>query len=458
MIRINQDRKKKNVKRESWGSQAGFLLATVGSAVGLGNVWRFPTVTALNGGGAFVLVYLVIILLLGLPVMIAELTLGRAGKSNVIGVFTRLAPRSKWWLAGVLPLAASFIILSFYAVIAGWTLLYIFSSLAGFTAGLDTAGLASLFAVLTETPVYPVAAQAVFLILTVAIVVVGVKKGIERWGLVLMPGIFLFLIILFIRTMFFKGVWSGIAWFLRPNLAALSFSTVLDAVGQVFFSFSLGMGAILTYGSYLPRDSDIPRNSFYISVVDLGVAILAGLIVIPSLFVFGLDPETGPGLIFITLPAVFNTIPLSMLWATLFFLLLAFAALTSAISMLEVIVAYLIEELRWTRFTAAAAAGAGVFLLGVPAALSRGVLRGVLIGGLDIFAFLDFIASNLMLPLGGLLLIIFVGWVWGVRKAAREIRTLGVGFRLEGAWSFLVRFVVPLAIGYILISGLRPKG
>jgi NSS family neurotransmitter:Na+ symporter len=342
------------------------------------------------------------------------------------------------------------------AVIAGWTLLYIFGSLAGYTANLDAAGLAGLFAVLTESPVFPVAAQLVFLALTVSIVIIGVKKGIERWGLVLMPGILVFLLILFLRTIFFPGVWGGIAWFLRPNLQALSIFTVLDAVGQVFFSFSLGMGAILTYGSYLPRDTDIPASSLVIALVNLGVALLAGLIVIPSLFVFGLDPDTGPGLIFITLPAVFNTIPLGMFWSTLFFMLLAFAALTSAISMLEVVVAYLIEELGWRRFSSALAAGAAVFALSVPAGLSRGVLGGVKIGGLDIFAFLDYIASNLMLALGGLFMIIFVGWVWDARRASREIRQQGVSFRLQGAWSLLVRFVVPLAIAYILFSGLRP--
>jgi neurotransmitter:Na+ symporter, NSS family len=421
----------------------------------LGNVWRFPTVVAENGGGTFVLVYLVVVFLVGIPMMIVELTMGRAGKRNVIGLFRRLAPRSGWWLAGLFPVAASFIVLSFYSVVAGWVLLYIFSSLAGFTAGLDAAGLEGLFAAISGNSAYPLIGQALFLFVTAAIVVVGIKKGIERWGKVLMPGIFFLLLVFFIRTMFFEGVWEGIVWFLQPDLGALTFGTALEAVGQVFFSFSLGMGAIITYGSYLPRDSNIPHNSLLISMADVGVALLTGLIVIPSLFVFGLSPETGPGLIFITLPSIFNTLPFGILWSSTFFLLLAFAALTSAISLLEVLVAYLVEEMRWSRFTSALTASLGIFALSIPAALSQGVLAGISVGGLDIFEFLDFTTSNVLLPLGGLLAVLFTAWIWGAKKAVREIEAAGNAFKLQGAWSLLVRFVVPLAIAYILFSGLR---
>lgn len=443
-------------KRENWGSQWGFILATVGSAVGLGNVWRFPTVVAENGGGTFVLIYLAVIFVIGIPMMIAELTMGRAGRRNVIGVFRRLVPRTGWWLAGLFPLAASFVILSFYSVVAGWTLIYIVGSLAGVTAGLDAGGLTAFFESLTADPVYPLVAQGFFLLLTASIVIVGIKKGIERWSMILMPGILLLLLILLLRAVFFEGYWSGVVWFLSPQPGAFTFGTALEAVGQVFFSFSLGMGAILTYGSYLPRDSNIPRNSLYISMADLGVALLTGLIVIPSLFVFGFDPETGPGLIFSALPAVFNTLPLSMLWSTIFFLLLSFAALTSAVSLLEVVTAYLREENGWSRFSATLLAVAGIFVLSVPAALSRGVLGQVRIGGLDIFDFLDFTASNMLLPLGGLLLVLFAGWIWGTGRAAAEINKAGHRFEMVRVWSILVRFVAPLGIAYILFNGLRP--
>lgn len=437
--------------REQWGTRWGFILATVGSAVGLGNVWRFPTVVAENGGGTFLIIYLVVVLLIGIPIMIAEITLGRAGKQNVIGTIKSLSPRRGWWVIGILPIAASFIILSFYFVVAGWTLLYILGSVSGITSGLETKELTQLFAGITGNPVLPLIAQAVFITITVTIVILGIKKGIERWGKILVPGIILLLLILLIRTSFLEGFWSGVAWFLRPELDALTFSTALEAVGQVFFSFSLGMGAILTYGSYLPRKSNIPANALYISFADLGVAILTGLIIIPALFVFGVSPETGPGLIFITLPALFNTIPLGMLWSTIFFLLLTFAALTSTISLLEVIVAYLVEETGLSRFFAALLSGLGIFIVAVPAALSQGVLADILIWGLDIFDFLDFTASNIMLPLAGLFLVIFVGWVWKSKNAVKVIRE-GAFFSLAPAWSLLIRFVVPVAIAYIFFN------
>lgn len=452
MIGISKKGSKK--EREEWGSRKGFILATVGSAVGLGNVWRFPTVVAENGGGAFVLVYLAMVFLVGIPIMIAELTLGRSGGSNVVRVFRKLAPGSGWWLAGLFPAAASFFILAIYSVVAGWVLVYIFSSLAGLTSGLDAGELSALFSSITGSAAYPLLGQAVFLFITAAIVVVGVRKGIERWGKILMPGIILLLLVFFVRTMFFEGVWSGIVWFLKPDFSAFTYSTALEAVGQVFFSFSLGMGAIMTYGSYLPRESNIPGNSLSISIADVGVALLTGLIVIPSLFVFGLSPETGPGLIFITLPAIFNSIPFGMLWSTVFFLLLAFAALTSAVSLIQVQVAYLTEELGWSKFFAALITALGIYLISIPTALSQGALAGIALAGLNIFDFIDFFASNLLLPLGGLLAVIFTGWVWGVRKAVTEMKTAGNDFKLQGVWSVLVRFLVPLAVAYILISGL----
>lgn len=400
------------------------------------------------------IIYLLIIFLIGIPIMIAELTLGRAGKGSVIGVFKKVVPGKNWWFIGLFPLLASLIILSFYSVVAGWTLLYIVSSLSGVTAGLESAGLGELFGSLTASPVYPLLGQGVFILITVAIVIVGVKRGIERWGKVLMPGILVLLLILLGRVAFLEGFWSGVRWFLTPDPGAFSFGTALEAVGQVFFSFSLGMGAILTYGSYLPSNSNIPRNSFYISLTDLGVALLTGLIVIPALFVFNISPETGPGLIFITLPAVFNTLPFSMFWTTLFFILLAFAALTSAISLLEVTVAYLIEEQGWSRAASALLTGIVIFTLSIPAALSEGIWSNLLIAGRNIFDLLDFTASNIMLPLGSLLTVIFVGWIWGTRNAMGEILQGHPEFRLGLAWSILIRLVAPAAIAYILIAGI----
>ncbi len=442
-------------KRANWGSRMGFILATVGSAVGLGNVWRFPTVVAENGGGAFVLLYLLMVLLIGLPTMVGELTLGRAGNRNVVGVFSQLTTRMhKWWLIGILPILASFAVLSFYTVVAGWSLLYVFSSLAGITADLGTTELEKLFNFLTGNVYFPILGQFVFMALTVSIVIIGVRKGIERYVTFLMPAVVLLMLILFARTLFLEGAWEGIGWFFRPELQQLSFNTALEAVGQVFFSFSLGMGAIIIYGSYLGKDSNIPMNSILISGADVGVALLSGLIVIPSLFAFGISPETGPGLIFVTLPAIFNTFPGSILWTTIFFLLLTFAALTSAVSLLEVIVSYLKEERKWSRSISAIFVGGLIFVVSIFAGLSQGPYEEIALAGMNFFNFLDFTASNILLPLGGLCIVLFIGWVWGTQQASAEITRENRSFKWAAAWSILIRYLVPISIGYILISGL----
>jgi len=434
----------------------GFVLATVGSAVGLGNVWRFPTVVAENGGGAFVLVYLVMVLLIGLPTMVGELTLGRAGNRNVVGLFNQLtSPGKKWWLIGIFPVLATFMVLSFYAVVAGWSLLYVGSSVGGLTSGLGAEELQQFFQKLTGNAFYPLLGQAVFMALTVGIVIVGVRKGIERYVTVLMPAVVLLLLVLLGRTLFLEGAREGVAWFFRPDLQELNIDTALEAVGQVFFSFSLGMGAIITYGSYLRKHSPIPLSSLYISVADVGVALLSGLIVIPSLFAFGISPETGPGLIFVTLPAIFNTFPVSSLWTTLFFLLLTFAALTSAVSLLEVKVAYLMEEKGWSRLFSAISTGGLIFLVSIFAGLSQGAMSDELrLAGTDFFNFLDFTASNILLPLGGFFIVLFIGWVWGTPRAYGEITAEGSPFPLANVWSILIKYLVPLAIAYIFVSGL----
>ena len=440
--------------REQWNSRLGFILATVGSAVGLGNIWRFPTVVALNGGGAFVLLYLMIVLIIGVPVIIAELTLGRKSQRNIVSTFIKLAPGKNWWIVGVIGLAAVFIILSFYSVIAGWAGIYFFASALGFFSGQDTEGLTEIHNFIVSHPVLPIAGQGIFLAVTVAIVVIGITRGIERFSKIMMPGIAIILFILLGRTMLLEGALEGVIWFLRPNLSLITVNTALDAIGQVFFSLSLGMGAILTYGSYLSSKENIPQSAFLISFVDVAIALLAGLIVIPALFVFNIQPEVGPGIIFITLPAIFNTIPGSIIWSSLFFLMLSFAALTSAVSLLEVVVAYLIDERKWSRPAAAITLGVLNFFLGVPSALSQGILAETLILGRTFFDFMDFTSSNILLPLGGLFTVIFLGWIWGTDKALNEINRGPHRFMWAKPWSFLIRFVIPVAISYIFITGI----
>ena len=281
--------------QERWGSRLGFVLATAGAAVGLGNIWRFPSVTAESGGGAFVAVFLLVILLIGVPGLMAELALGRRAKRNAVDAFAAIRPGTRWTGVGALALMASFLILSYYAVIAGWVLAYVFKALAGSLGGLDVEGLGQAYAALSHHPWHPVAWQAAFIALTAAVVMGGVRAGIERWSRVLMPGLIVLLLLLAGRVLFLDGALAGLAWYLRPHWDDVGGHTLLRALGQVFFSFGLGMGVMITYGSYLDGGEDIHRSTVYVAVADAGVALLAGAVVIPALFAFGLPIQGGPG-------------------------------------------------------------------------------------------------------------------------------------------------------------------
>ena len=443
-------------QREQWSSRIGFILATVGSAVGLGNVWRFPTMVARSGGGAFLLLYLVVVVAVGVPIMMSELAMGRRSQRGLTGAFRNLGPGGKWWPAGLLPALAAFLILSYYSVIAGWTLIYTVYGISGNLGGLDAIDLLGAFTWMTESTFLPILGQAVFLLMSSAVVYYGVAAGIERWSKILMPTITFLLLLLLVRVLSIEGAIDGVLWFLRPDFGLITFNTALEAVGQVFFSFSLGMGAVLTYGSYLSPDDDITRNSFIISIADVGIAVLAGLVVISALFAFNIEPEIGFGLVFVALPAIFNTFPLAQFWVAIFFLALSFAALTSMISFLEVVNAILMEELNWTRPKSVVVLGILIFIAGVPSALSTGTMRELTLFGRDIMDAVDALSSNLLLPLSGLITAIFVGWIWGARSAADEIRVGAGDFRLAPLWSFIVRYVVPVALLYILIAGLLP--
>ncbi len=443
-------------RREQWHSRIGFILATVGSAVGLGNVWRFPTMVARRGGGAFLLVYLLVVVVIGVPLMIAELALGRAGDTNVIDTFTQNRPGTRWWIAGALAALAVTVILSFYAVIAGWTIIYAYLGSTGQLAGLTSAELTGLFEYLTENTLWPIWAQGLFLVFSAGIVVAGVTAGIERYSTILLPSMVTLLLILLGRTLLLPGAWEGARWFLRFDLQAINFNVALEAMGQVFFSFSLGMGAVLTYGSYLSSEDDIPQNSILICGTDILIALLAGLVVVSALFAFNIDLGVGPGLIFVALPSVFNTLPAASFWATAFFLSLTFASLTSLISFLEVLNSILMEKLDWTRTKSALTVAVAVFIAGIPAALAEGPLAGIVLAGRTMLDFLDFVASNILLPLSGFATVIFVAWIWGTASANREISAGTEHFPpgVQRIWEFIMKYVAPILLIYIFISGL----
>lgn len=442
--------------RGQWQSKLGFVMATAGAAVGLGNIWRFPILVAENGGGAFVAIYLILVAAVGIPAMMAEVALGRRCQRNCIGAFRLLTPGSRWPLVGGLGVATSFIILSYYSVIAGWTLGYIGLAATGRLLGLDGEGLARVHAALTADPAAALGWHLVFMALTVAVVALGVSAGLERWSRLLMPCLLVLLILLLVRVWTLPGAMAGIAWFLRPDWSEVGPGTVLKALGQLFFSLSLGMGALVTYGSYLRRGTDIPGTTGWVAGADTTVSLLAGLTVIPALFAFGLPVKGGPALTFVTFPAVFNALPAGSLFGVAFFAMLAIAALTSSISMLEVVVAAWIEERGGIRRTAAVLAGAAAFLLGVPAALSQGAWDGARMGGVPFLGAVDSLASNLLLPLGGLLTAVYIGWVWGGHCAVEEIREGACRFPLGRFWPAAIRFVVPAAIAGVLLTGLLP--
>lgn len=445
------------MQREHWQSRLGFILAAAGAAIGLGNVWRFPILVTQNGGGAFVAVYLILVLLVGIPAMMAELALGRRSQRNCVGAFRALTPGSRWPLVGGLGVLTSFVILSYYSVIAGWALGYVGLAATGRLDGQGTAGLTRTFDAFAASPVAAVGCHLAFMLLTVLIVALGVAAGLERWSRVLMPGLFLLLLVLLVRVWTLPGAAAGMAWFLRPDWTGIGPGTVLKALGQLYFSLSLGMGALITYGSYLDRNTDIPGTTGWVAGADTVVALLAGLTVVPALFAFGMPIQGGPGLTFVALPAVFNALPFGALFGTLFFIMLGIAALTSSISMLEVVVAWWVEEGGLSRRAAALLSGAAAFLLGVPSALSQGAWEGARLAGRPFLEAVDFLASNVLLPAGGLLTAIYIGWVWGSGCAVEEIRTGARRFPLGRFRPAAIRYFVPAAVALVMVTGLLPQ-
>ncbi|SNT09398.1 neurotransmitter:Na+ symporter, NSS family [Anaerovirgula multivorans] len=449
MANLNQDQ-----NRDQWSSKVGFVLAAAGSAVGLGNLWRFPYTAGQNGGGAFVLVYFAILVLVGFTLMLAELIIGRHTQLNAVGAYRKI--RENWGWVGGIGVLASFLILSFYSVIGGWVLNYIVKSLTGaFTV--PNVDMADMFVGFITNPTEPILYHAIFAFLTLGIVMGGISGGIEKYSKILMPSLFVMMFLIMIRSVTLPGASEGIKFFLAPDFSKINGQVMLAALGQVFFSLSLGMGVIITYGSYLSKDENIPQNSLIIPLVDTGVALLAGLAILPAVFALGFSPDQGPSLLFITLPAVFAEMPLGSFFALLFFILVLFAALTSSISLLEASVSYVVDEYHWNRKKTSLTLGLIAFTLGIPSSLAQGVWSHIRpFRDLDILDSIDFVASNVMLPLSGLLLCLFIGWVWGIDNALKEATNNGkISFKLAPFWAFLIKWVAPIAILVVFIQGLR---
>lgn len=441
--------------RESFGSRFGVIAATVGSAVGLGNIWRFPYVAGENGGGAFLLVYLLIVLIIGIPVMLSEFVIGRSAQKNAVGTFRKLAPGKPWYFVGFIGVTAAFMILAFYSAVAGWTLEYIYQSLVNGFSGKSPDELKTMFSDFHSSSFRPVMWFFVFMGLTAIIIFSGVKNGIEKSTKILMPLLFLILLILIVRSVTLPGAFEGIKFLFKPDFSKIDASTVLKALGQSFFSLSVGMGTLITYASYMPKNNNLASTSVAVAFTDLFIAILAGIAIFPAVFAFGITPEAGTGLVFIALPNIFQQMAGGYFFSLIFFILLAVAALTSTISLLEVIVAFFTEELNLKRKSATWVATAIVSVFGVMAALSGGIMSDVRFLGLNIFDFLEFTSANILLPLGGLLIVVFVAWFFGRDNIKIELSN---GGKLKTTYMpffiFIIRFLAPLCIAFIFLQSI----
>ncbi|SMO49203.1 sodium-dependent transporter [Melghirimyces algeriensis] len=437
-----------NGSREQWSGKFGFILASIGSAVGLGSIWRFPYVTGENGGGAFVMIYVICVLLLGLPVLLSEIVLGRSTQRNPVGALRKQAPNTPWFMGGFIGIIASIIILSFYSTVGGWTLYYTWEAIANGFHQLSINGIEAKFGSFISNPATTVIWQALFMLLTMGVCIFGLQNGIERTNKFLMPLLGLMLIILVIRAVTLPGSGEGIRFILYPDWSSVSITTIFEALGMAFFSLSVGAGTMITYGSFLSKKESVPSAIGNIVLFSTLVSLAAGLAIFPAVFSLGYEPNAGPALVFITLPSVFAQMPIGSLSAVLFFFLLSMAALTSSISLLEVPLRYLEDEHQLNRKTGTILTGGLIFLLGIPSTLSFNILsdtKGLF--GLTIFDSLDFLASNVLLPLGGLIVILFAGWKWGMNQVLREARGEdGKGLPAQPFWVFIVRWVTPLLI------------
>lgn len=446
---------KKAGKRDFFGSKFGVIAAAAGSAVGLGNIWKFPYITGVFGGAAFLFVYIAFILAIGLPIMASELIIGRSSRRNAFGAFKVLAPGSSWKYVGLIGVGAAFMILAFYGVVAGWSLQYIIVSISdGFTQK-SPEELTSLFNSFIANPVRPIIMQLIFMIMSASVVVFGVQKGIEKYSKILMPLLVVLLIVLDIKALSLHGGMEGLEFLFKPDFSKLTAEGVLSALGHAFFTLSLGMGTLITYGSYIRNSNNLAATAVEVTTADTVIALLAGVAIFPAVFAFGIEPNSGAGLVFITLPNVFQQMSGGYIFSIIFFVLLAVAALTSSISILEVVVAYLKEEFNLGRVASTILATILISILGIMCSLSMGVFSFFKVAGLNFFDMMDWISANMFLPLGGLFIALFVGWHFGPLKSYRQFLKGGKENRiLLRIFIFLVKFIAPIAIAIVFLNGI----
>lgn len=445
-------------KRDAFTTGLGVLAATVGSAVGLGNIWKFPSLVGQNGGAAFIAIYLACTVFVGLPVMISEQMLGRRARKDAINTLRELAPkRQPWWLIGVAGGLAAFLIMAFYSEVAGWVFAYIFKSATGSITSTDPAVTSAMFSDLTGSAWEALLWQWIVLAWVGFIIMLGVSKGIERTTKRLMPLLFVLLLIVCVRSLTLDGAGEGIEFLFKPDFSKVTGTVVLAAMGLAFFKLSVGMGTMITYGSYFRDDQNIPITATRVMLMDLSVSLLAGLAIFPAVFAFGFSADAGPSLLFVTIPAVFESMPGGDIFVVVFFVLAGVAATGAMLSIVEVPVAFLTEQFRMTRRNATLLTLGLLALFGAPAALSFGELSDVTIFGKTFFDLYDYASSNILLPLGGLFTCVFVGWVWGYDKVKRALSNHSTldNSRVIDAFFTVVKYVTPVLVLLVLLDGLN---
>lgn len=440
-------------QRDQFKSKLGFILAAAGSAVGLGSVWKFPYVVGQNGGGAYVLVYMVAVFLIGIPVMIAEFVMGRHSGKNAVEAYSHYSKKYK--AVGMTSIIVPSVILSYYCVIGGWAIMYLYLALTGKLTGLTPDQYAEVFGASSSNMGLAGLFFLIFMLLAIVTVMKGVSGGIEKVCSVLMPALFIIMIILAIVGCMQPGGFEGVKWYLKPDFSKISGSTFIYAVGQVFFTLSLGMGIMVTYSSYLSKDEDIPKAATITTIFDTLVSLLAGFAIFPAVFAFGLEPAAGPGLVFITLPNVFNQLPAGTLIAAAFYILLIFAALPSAISLLEVPVAYIIDSYHMSRVKAAWVCGIVITIIGIPTLLAYGPWSETKVMGFNFFDLYDYITSYIFLPLIGLATVLILTFSWSKEAVMMEVTNQGkLQFGLKDMWYYIVKWLNPILLVLVSLQSL----
>lgn len=444
-------------QRDSFATSLGVLAATLGSAVGLGNIWKFPYVTGENGGAAFILVYLLCVCLVGLPVLVAELLIGRRTKANAVGAFKQLEPGKPWYLIGSLGTISSFLIMAFYTDVAGWVYSYVFKSATGSVLSTNPEVTSKIFNDFSTATWSPLIWQWITLIVVGSIIIAGVNKGIERITKTLMPVLFILLLICGARSLTLPGAEEGLKFLFNPDFSKVTGGAILAALGLSFFKLSLGMGTMITYGSYMSDEQNIPKTALRVMLSDTLVSILAGIAIFPAVFAFGFEPSAGPSLLFITIPTVFASMPYGSIFMVLFFLLVSIAATTAMISLLEVPVAYLTEELKWSRVKATLLSLVALAAIGATATLSNSVLADIRILDRNLFDLYDFLTSSVIMPLSGIAIAVYLGWFWGKKRILAEASNHGVikNQQVMSIHAVIVKFIAPVAIVAVLLNGLN---